>query len=224
MDQPELELSAHAEALRGLGRINRLSRSASMLWPAIAGLAERHQGEPVRVLDLACGGGDIPIRLAARARRSGMDVRIDGCDISRTAVAFASEAANRVRVPVRLFRLDALNEPLPDGYNILMCSLFLHHLSEEDAVGLLRKIAGAARSLILVNDLLRSRLGYGLAQVACRLSSRSPIVHHDGPASVGAAFSLPEVRTLASRAGLDGARLERRWPRRFLLSWSPESR
>jgi SAM-dependent methyltransferase len=224
MDRPGLDASAHAEALRGLGRINCLSLGASLLWPAIAGLVASHPGRPVRVLDLACGGGDVPIRLARGARRAGLDVRIDGCDISETAVAFARESAHHAGVPVGFFRLDALNEPLPEGYNILMCSLFLHHLCEDEAVRLLRKMAGAARSMILVNDLLRSRIGYGLALVACRLASRSPIVHHDGPVSVGAAFSLAEVRALAARAGLDGARLERRWPRRFLLSWSPESR
>jgi hypothetical protein len=50
--------------------------------------------------------------------------------------------------------------------------------------------------------------------------SRSPVVRHDGPVSVAAAFSLAEARMLAQRAGLYGASLVRRWPCRFLLSWS----
>jgi hypothetical protein len=77
----------------------------------------------------------------------------------------------------------------------------------------------ASRSLVLVNDLIRSPLGYGLAWVGCRLLSRSPIVHFDGPVSVQGAFQLQEVQALAARAGLLGATLRRSWPERYLLSW-----
>ncbi len=220
MDQPGLDQAVHAQALRGLGRINRVSASASILWPAIAGLARKPSRSPIRVLDLATGGGDVPINLAMRARRAGLDIEIDGCDISPVAVGFASRAANAAGVSIRFFPLDALNEPMPEGFDIVTCSLFLHHLAEVDAVRLLRKMAEAAGSTILVNDLVRSQAGYWLAWTGGRLLSRSPIVHHDGPASVRAAFRLKEVRVLAERAGLAGALVERRWPWRFLLSWS----
>ena len=63
MDQPGLELAEHVRALQGLGRINVLSRVGSILWPPIERLA-RLKGmndRPLRVLDLATGGGDTPI-------------------------------------------------------------------------------------------------------------------------------------------------------------------
>lgn len=224
MDRPELDALEHAAALRGLGRINRVSRSVSILWPSIAIEAARQPGRPIRILDIASGGGDVPIGLARRGRRRGMDVRLDGVDISPVAVEFAARAADAEGIPARFFRLDALNDPLPEDYNIVMCSLFLHHLDESEAVGLLRKMAVAARSTVLVNDLRRSTIGHGVAWAGCRLLSRSPVVHHDGPASVRSAFDLEDVRQLARRAGLEGARLQRRWPWRFLLSWSRADR
>ncbi len=220
MDDPGLESSEHERALRGLGRINRLSRSASILWPAIAEEAERSSGRPIRVLDLASGGGDVSIELARRARRRGLSIQIDGGDVSPIAVEYAARSAASAGVPVRFFRLDALNDPLPEDYNVVTCSLFLHHLAEEQAIRLLGKMAGASRSRVLVNDLLRSPVGYSLARAGCRLLSRSPVVHHDGPASVRSAFRLDEVRDLARRAGLERTRIDRRWPWRFLLSWS----
>jgi 2-polyprenyl-3-methyl-5-hydroxy-6-metoxy-1,4-benzoquinol methylase len=220
MDQPGLDGTVHNLALRGLGRINRVSFSASIVWPAILSLERMRANQTIRVLDLATGGGDVPIDLAKRARRAGLDLRIEGCDVSPAAVSFATRAAAEVGVSIRFFPLDALCEPIPEGFDIITCSLFLHHLDEEDAVRLLRKMAGATRSTIVVNDLLRSHIGYGIAWAGCRLLSRSQIVHHDGPTSVRAAFSLDEARELADRAGLEGLRLERRWPWRFLLSWS----
>ncbi len=219
MDQPGLDAGAHATALRGLRRINQLSRSAAIVWPALARLGAR-RGGPTRVLDLATGGGDVPIALARRAAVSGLDIRIDGCDISPVAVEFARRNAEDAGVPTRFFRLNVLEEPIPDRYDAVTCSLFLHHLADDEAVGVLRKMAEATGELVLVNDLIRCRLGYGLAWAGCRLLSRSPIVRHDGPASVDAAFSLAEAEELARRAGLVGARLTRHWPFRFLLSWS----
>src|SRR5262245_34207879 len=114
MDQPGLDASSHRAALRGLGRINRLSRSAALLWPAIAGLATEDRTRPVRVLDLASGGGDVAIGLARRARTAGLDLRVAGCDISPVAVDFAAQAAANARVDVAFFRLDTKNDPLPE--------------------------------------------------------------------------------------------------------------
>jgi hypothetical protein len=100
-----------------------------------------------------------------------------------------------------------------------MCSLFLHHLQTEDAKGLLSRMAEAARRMVLVNDLRRTRLGYALAYFGSRLLSRSRIVHHDGPQSVRAAFTSEEIGNLALEAGLEGATITHHWPERYLLSW-----
>jgi 2-polyprenyl-3-methyl-5-hydroxy-6-metoxy-1,4-benzoquinol methylase len=220
MDQPGLEMADHARALAGLGRIHRMSRTAAVLWRPIVRLARTMHGKArtIRVLDLATGGGIIPLSLARRAARAGLDVSIDGCDINPQAVAIAQREAEAWGVPCRFFVLDALNQPLSGGYDVLTCSLFLHHLDEADAIGLLVRMAAAARHLVLVDDLVRSRRGYLLAVVGCRILSGSRIVHVDGPRSVAAAFTSDEALALAEQAGLPHARLVRHWPQRFLLS------
>jgi SAM-dependent methyltransferase len=219
MDQPGLDPAEHAKALRGLGRVNRLSRSAAIYWASIVSLARARQG-PVSVLDLACGGGDVPVDLALRAARSRLDIRVEGCDVSPEAVGFASKLSEDRRAAVRFFVLDALRDPIPEGYDVVTCSLFLHHLDESDAIDLLRKLGDSSAQLILVNDLARSRLGYLVAWVGCRLLSRSRVVHNDGPISVRSAFKRTEALELARRAGLEEVSVARKWPFRFLLSWS----
>jgi 2-polyprenyl-3-methyl-5-hydroxy-6-metoxy-1,4-benzoquinol methylase len=114
---------------------------------------------------------------------------------------------------------DVLAEPLPAGYDVLTCSLFLHHLSDSDAVTLLRKMRDAARSAVVVNDLTRGPLTLGLVTLGSRLLSRSPVVLFDAPASVRAAFTPAELRGLAKAAGLDGATVRRVFPCRMALTW-----
>jgi SAM-dependent methyltransferase len=218
MDQPGLDRSRHFQALRGLERINFWSRSAAILRPPLAELARR--GGPVRVLDVATGAGDVPLRLERWARRAGLPLELAGCDVSPDAVEYAVGRAAEQGACVRFFVHDALAGPLPAGYDVVTCSLFLHHLEEAAAVGLLRRMADAAGKLVLVNDLERSPAGLVLAVVGTRLLSRSDVVHVDGPRSVEGAFTVEEARRLADVAGLTGATVRRRWPFRYLLAWA----
>lgn len=219
MDQPGLDRHRHEAALRGLERINFWSRSASILWPPLAALARERSGRPTRVLDVATGAGDVPIRLWRRARRAGLPLEVDGCDVSPAAVAHARGRAARAGAAVGFFPWDALAGPLPAGYDALVTSLFLHHLDEGQAADLLGRLAEAAGRLVLVNDLARSPAGLLLAYLGTRVLSRSEVVRTDGVRSVEAAFTPAEVCALAMRAGLAGARVEGRWPCRFLLTW-----
>ncbi len=219
MDQPDLDPREHAKALRGLARINLLSRTGAAPWSKIAGVARRNPGKPLRVLDVASGGGDLALALAARARRAGLDVQVEGCDISPTAVGIAQARAHAKNLSVRFFVWDALSGALPEGYDVVTSSLFLHHLDDSQAEGLLRRMSDAGR-LVLLDDLIRGRFGYALALLACYGLTRSRVVRFDGPASVEAAYTGEEVEALARRAGMAAAKVERHWPQRFLLSWS----
>ena len=218
MDDPALDPAAHRAALDGLARINALSGTAGSIAGPLATL-----GTGAKVLDLACGGGDLAIALARRGFAA------DGCDLSGTALDRARSAAADAEVGCEFFQHDALADPLPtpaDGgtYDAVTCSLFLHHLTADGARTLLAKAAAAAGRMVVVSDLRRTRTGLALAHLACRTLSRSPVVHVDGPRSVRAAFTVAEFRTLADAAGLTGGRLETVWPQRFRFVWETPDR
>lgn len=221
MDQPGLSDSEHGNALMGLRRVNWFSRSSSMFWKPLLKLSQTSDQRPLRILDIASGGGDVSIDLATRARQAGLDVEITGCDISEYAVQHATELAQHRHLKnVHFFQNDIFQEPAEQKYDLVMCSLFLHHLDEPQAVQLMKWMAESTRHLMLINDLRRTRLGYWLAWGGCRLLTRSPIVHTDGPISVAAAFSVEEAEQLAQQAGLTDFHISRQWPQRFLLEWS----
>ena len=77
MDSPGLDPQRHRRALRALGRINALSRSAAALWSEIEPLA-RQRGGRLRVVDLACGGGDNALALSRMAQRRGQSSLVSG--------------------------------------------------------------------------------------------------------------------------------------------------
>jgi 2-polyprenyl-3-methyl-5-hydroxy-6-metoxy-1,4-benzoquinol methylase len=220
MDQPDLDVRQHRQALTALGRANVLSRTAGAVWPAVREAASAVGGRPLRVLDIACGGGHVAVSLARRAAREGIPLDVTGCDVSPVALDYARALAERSGVAgVRFVRADAARDPMPEDIDVVLCTLFLHHLADEDAAAMLRRMKDAARHRVIVSDLRRTRLGYLFAWVGCRLLSRSRVFHVDGTRSVAAALTMGEARAMAERAQLTGAEIGATWPQRWLLVW-----
>ncbi|WP_218934695.1 methyltransferase domain-containing protein [Rosistilla ulvae] len=218
MDQPDLDPALHHQALAGLTRVNAFSGTASSLWGPISNLAHR-SGGPIRVLDVASGGGDVAIGLAQRSQQSGLPVAVDGCDMSDVALAYAQQRADARKLQVNFLKADVLADPLPAGYDVICCSLFLHHFDPPEVIQLLSAMRDSGAKLIVISDLLRTQFGYLMCWAGIRLLTRSRICHVDGPLSVQGAFTRSELRELADRGGLQGMVLKNIWPQRLLMTW-----
>ena len=223
MDAPDLAANLHHSALQGLQRVNRLSGTARVLSHKIRSVLGT-QSEPLRILDLACGGGDVTIGLAQQLQRAGVSAAIEGWDRSDTAIEFArarlkGQGTDALAKSVTFKQCDVSDLDIEGRYDVVMCTLFLHHLDRPSALQLLTNMHRAARRIVLIDDLRRTWFGYRLAQLGCQLLTRSHIVHVDGPLSVRAAFTEAEVEQLSHEAGLPKPQITRHWPQRFLACW-----
>jgi 2-polyprenyl-3-methyl-5-hydroxy-6-metoxy-1,4-benzoquinol methylase len=221
MDDPALPSAEHDRALAGLARLNSLARSAAILWPHVRAELRRAaaDGHVATVLDVATGSGDIPVTLARWASRERIPARWIGVDASAHALGRAAERSAAAGIALELHRAEA-TRPLPASADIVISSLFMHHLARAQAVDALRAMAGATRAVLLVSDLRRSVPGLALAWTAARALSRSPVVHFDAVASVRGAFTERELGEIAAEAGLHDATVRRAWPQRMLLRWT----
>ena len=219
MDAPDLPAARLVETLKGLGRVNAVTQSSRLMWPDLLAAARRHPGEALRVLDVACGGGDVLITLWRWAAKHGLTIELTGCDASHEAVNYAREEAAKAGACIAFFELKVGQDHLPDGYDMIMSTLFLHHLDEDDAVAFLREAAAKARDRLVIQDLLRSRLSYWFARVGTRLLLLNDICRLDGRSSVEGAFTRHEAAALAKAAGLQDAEIVPRFPFRYLIRW-----
>src|SRR2546425_898080 len=142
-----------------------------------------------------------PGSLAGRAAPAPTDdAGAGGGDAESLAVARRACAAYP---EIRLVLADAAALPVREGVaDVVTSALTLHHLEPDGAVASLREMAAAARRAVIVNDLLRTRLAFGLVWLATRLLRCHPISRHDGPLSVRRAYSAAELTTLAQKAGI----------------------
>lgn len=220
MDDPAIDAGEHRRALAGLARINALSRAGASVWGGVRGLLKDEKR--ATLLDVAVGSGDVLVDVVRRAGRAGVELAPQACDISAEALTATAERATAAGVRVVCHRSDVVRGgiPLADrGVDVVVCSLFLHHLEERDVVGLLREMARVARVGVVVSDLVRCRRGVVAAGVAGRVLTRSPVVRVDAVRSVQGAFTVDEVRAMAAAAGMSGALVAPSWPLRMLLTW-----
>jgi 2-polyprenyl-3-methyl-5-hydroxy-6-metoxy-1,4-benzoquinol methylase len=217
MDDPELERVEHLRALSGLGRINRWTRMAALAWRPIAELAKSRSCRQLKVLDVATGGGDLPLQLLSLARKCGISLDMHACDISPLAIQHVARRSHQAGEEIHVWKSDVLNDDLVGQYDVVVCSQFLHHLTAREAVKLMRKMRAVARHRVVVVDLIRSRLNWVQVCFATRVLTRSPIVHVDGPRSVRAAFQVKEIEDIARQVDFRRVAITSHWPCRFLL-------
>jgi len=219
MDDLTLDASCHEKALCGLERINTLSLAAHSFWKPIHSQFVKTGQKPFHVLDIACGGGDITRRLAQKARAEKLPIIFEGCDFNPQAVDYAKRQAQAKSLSVNYFTFDALRDPIPDRFNAVMSSLFLHHLSENEIILFFKNFLASQARLLIISDLKRSWGAWLLASIATRLLSTSPVVHQDGPQSVQGALTPDEALALAHKSGLTTAQVAAAWPMRYLLTY-----
>lgn len=216
MDDPAIDGERHARALNGLARINTISLAAL---PIVGAVCKAIPPGPVRLLDVATGSGDVAHAVAKALERRGYECTFTLTDISDRALEQARRRFGDQQAETVV--LDATRDALPDA-DVVMCSLFLHHLQEEQALKLLASMSRVTRELMVVTDLRRTRVGLALAGVVPRIVTRSDVVHVDAVKSARSAFTLREMASLAERAGLAGCKLHPVVPSRMVLLWKPK--
>ncbi len=209
MDEADASPDQLAASLHDLRRVNRwLGGSAAALRRLIPLLHRLHAAgaSPIRLLDVGTGSADLPLLLLRWCRRHRIPLRVVALDFHPTTVRLAAAAVARDRA-VRLIQADALALPFSrDAFHLCLCSTALHHFADPEAVAALREMDRVASGGLLVSDLRRSRLAMlGARALAATLWRSHPITRHDGPRSVRASFTAGELRSLARRAGLEGA-------------------
>jgi 2-polyprenyl-3-methyl-5-hydroxy-6-metoxy-1,4-benzoquinol methylase len=191
-----------AAALEDLRRLNAwfggYSVTLARVRRAEAGLAP---GRRLLVVDVGGGRGDLAIHVVRWARRRGRPVRVVVLDADPGTLALARR--HTIDYPeIVLVRADASALPLREGAaDIAVAALILHHLTQDEAVVCLASMAAAA-SLVIVNDLLRTRATLMLVWLASRLLCVSPVARQDGLLSVRRAYSAQELGWLAEEAGV----------------------
>jgi ubiquinone/menaquinone biosynthesis C-methylase UbiE len=199
------ELTANLQDIR---TVNRLAGGVATVLRHLPGLLSQiPHGRPVEILDLATGCGDIPLSLATWADRQYRPLHLTVTDRSPEILAEARRTL--AGVPGVTFAVcDARAVPMLDrSFDVVLCSLSLHHFAPGEAMQVLREMDRLSRTGFILNDIRRCLEGYIAAWGASRVATRNRLTRHDMPLSVLRAYTPDELRALLQQAGIPDARV-----------------
>jgi ubiquinone/menaquinone biosynthesis C-methylase UbiE len=200
LDAPDADPKEVAASLGDLARINSLLGGTRLTEGAVGRLLAGRTRGPLTLLDAGSGGGDVATALAAWARRQGFEPHVIAVDASEAITALAAQrVGDDVETRVGDMRSLDLDD---DSVDVATCSLVIHHLEPPEAVRALRELARVARVGVVVNDLVRTRLGLVGAYTVIRVLTRNAITRHDAVLSVRRAYTRRELLGLVHEAGL----------------------
>ncbi|MFI5087987.1 MAG: methyltransferase domain-containing protein [Terriglobales bacterium] len=202
------------QTLSDLRRINRwfggISTTRRMLEQVVARIRKpsSDRGE-ITLLDVGAGSGDVSLT-AARQIRPPAQIRVTLMD----------------RMPAHLPRNgtgtvagDALALPfLDNSFDLVTCSLLVHHLEREQIVQFVNQALRVARVAVLLNDLRREPLHLALMYAGYPIFSRLTL--HDGIASVRRAYTPQELKSVLRNTDAAGVEMENRYLYRMgIIVW-----
>ena len=177
----------------------------------------RKLNRPVTIADVGCGGGDMLREIAKWAKKNGLETELTGVDANAFMLHYAAPKCQQFS-NIQFQQADIFSpEFKQQQFDILTCSLFCHHFSDEPLTQLIKQLYQQAKVAVIINDLERHPLAYYSIKTLTQLFSKSYLEKNDAPLSVLRAFRKKELEAILQTAGINNYQLSWLWAFRWQL-------
>jgi 2-polyprenyl-3-methyl-5-hydroxy-6-metoxy-1,4-benzoquinol methylase len=202
MDDFTMKGELMRDTLDKLGSINKWLGGNRITLDGIATLLKgKPKDKTYTIIDLGCGHGDILRLVANFGRKKGYNFKLIGIDANQDAIDYANELS--IEFPELSFEnIDIFSEQFEAlDFDIALTTLFLHHFKNNEILSLLAKLSKHSNLGIVVNDLQRSKIAYGLFKLLGLTISNHMIVQ-DGLTSILRAFKRKDLEQFSEELNL----------------------
>jgi 2-polyprenyl-3-methyl-5-hydroxy-6-metoxy-1,4-benzoquinol methylase len=209
IDSPETSLDDIRDTMRDQALVNRRLGGADATLSHVLPMLKSSTSDPIRILDAACGGGDLSRRIVDEARRLARCVKVTALDLNVKVIECARQAPDDYP-EISFVHGDALHPPFEPGeFDVVIVATFLHHLPPHEVIAALQAARKLSKSAVVAADLVRSPWAWLGIHIFARLARFNPVSAHDGAVSVRRAYTPTELAELARQAGLTPSRIYR---------------
>lgn len=213
MDAGDLDAATYAKVMHDLARVNSVTMARRPTLRFLDRVAVPHQ--PLRILDVGFGEGDMLRAVAKWAARRDIPVRLTGIDVNPRSLTAAREATPPdMAIDWRIGDYAALGG---EGWDVILSSLVAHHMTRAELIAFLRFMDEEAERGWLVNDLHRHGFAWLGFPLLARIAGWHRIVRHDGQLSIARAYRPGEWPSLLAEAAVSDARIFRAFPFRLCV-------
>jgi len=224
MDNLDCQGEVVDQTLRELDFINQWLGGNIVTLNALQSLWKNLDKEKtISVADLGCGSGEMLRLITKLAAKENRKVSLTGIDANPNITRYAevntpSPLDKGVGVEVKFETADIFSDNFKqEKFDIILCTLFLHHFSEEELEAVFRSLNNQAQVGIIVNDIHRHPLAFYSIKWLTQLFSKSAMVKFDAPLSVLRAFTKKELQRILAKAGIENYQLKWKWAFRWQL-------
>ena len=185
--------------------------------------ASTRKDQVISIADLGCGSGEMLRLIAARANKQKRKVTLNGFDANPTITRYAKEQTSSSALLNNATEINFESRNIFSSefktrkFDIILCTLFLHHFTEKELVQTFQSFKQQARLGIIVNDIHRHPLAYYSIKWLTGLFSKSAMVKFDAPLSVLRAFTRKELEQILLKAEIEHYELSWKWAFRWQL-------
>lgn len=219
----DLESTPSNDRIRNVKELDffgKISGSNYYAWREIYKIIKEKEAE-YNIVDLGCGGGETLKYFAISARNKGIKIKFTGVDTSDIVIKYMKlNCSNFDEITGVNTEFENFIKNTSQRIDIIYCSLFCHHLRDTEIICLM-KSAKAMKSVLIIHDLLRSRLLYYGSYILTRILGGSELSKHDGPISVLKAFKKSEIFDMAVEAGYNNFKYKAIPFHRFIMVFFP---
>lgn len=213
MDDDQISYEEFAQTLRQIAIINRIVGAYRPTLGALEYFLKKHhkdKQEPLRILDIGCGFGDMLRKIHVWANAHNVNVELAGVDYSpwskQAALAHTPE-----KMQIAYHTADIFTFKNDKKFDVIINSLFTHHLSDENIVGVLKWMCDNTCYGFFINDLHRHALPYNFIKTFVHTFPFNRLIRNDAPLSVARSFTRKEWLEYARSAHLNPNRLNVTW-------------
>lgn len=215
MDDFSMEGNLLKDALDKIARINQLLGGNKVTIQGVETLLKQQRsGNILHILDAGCGNGDMLRTISDWARRRQMNVLLTGIDANAFTIAHAKRLSAGY-TNIRYDCMDIFDQGKTQHYDIILCTLTLHHFKDDQILSLLQLFEKQARLGIVINDLHRSRMAYYLFQLICGIFGLNRMSREDGLVSILRSFKKKDLLELSRKMGLKKYSIKWKWAFRY---------
>ena len=216
LDESNIPSGLLNKNLRELDILNRTTGGHAISLKGIKQLITDHD-KIYHVVDLGCGSGDALKAIADWTRLNNYSVRLTGVDMNVNAIDYLKiHCVNYPEISgITIDYLDYLNKN--EVIDIVHCSLFCHHLKDDELLFLFSYFRQHVKTGFIINDLQRHWLAYYSAWFFTRLLNGTELAKNDGPVSVLRGFKSGELNYLLNKANISDYSIQKEWVFRYLI-------
>lgn len=215
MDDFTIEGVVFRDTLDKLEIINRFLGGNKLTIHGLKKLLENQsKNKTITIVDLGCGHGDILRDVAEFGRKKNYSFKLIGIDANFAAIEYARELSKEYS-ELSFEMIDIFSEDFKkQSYDIVLCTLFLHHFKNEELISFLKKTIDKATIGVVVNDLHRHKLAYYLFKLI-GFFIKNKMVRQDGLTSVLRAFKREDLENIAKEIKVHFS-IQWKWAFRYL--------